>query len=128
MRKTTIEEICEKIDGAYYNPKDQKMNICLQKGLGYVDRSNDPLGLTFDKSQERPHRFFFIPRGDYEVIGWVELRDGKLRGSGVDVKLGDDGTFFIWKGKRFPEGLYYLVRFDSGREVLYDEVSFLKLR
>ena len=126
MVKTTLEKICEQLDGSTYHEKDQKMQICLQKALGYIDRSNDPLGLTFDKSQERPHKFYYLPRGDYEILGWVMMKNGELKYSGVDVKPSGDGGF-VWKGKKFGEGLYFLVRFQSGREVLLSDRDIKKI-
>ena len=124
--RTTLEEICERLDGSTYNEKDPAMRACLQKALGFIDRSNDPLGLTFDKSQERPHKFYYIPRGDYEILGWVMMKNGELRYSGVDIKPSNGS--FIWKGKTFSkDGIYFLVRFQSGREVLIDVKDLKKI-
>mgnify|MGYP001772884697 CR=1 FL=1 len=114
-RKTTLEEICEKLDYSPYDERDMRMNICLSKGLGYIDRT------------VAPHRFRFLPRGDYEIVGWVELKNGQLRASGVDVKSTNDGGF-VWKGKKFPEGTYFLVKFQSGREALFNEDELRRLK
>ena len=46
---------------------------------------------------------------------------GVLKSYGVDVKLTDDGKAFVWKGKKFPPGVYYLVKFDDGRVALISE-------
>ncbi len=59
---------------------------------------------------------------NYEIIGWVWLTTyGELKSHGVNVQLGD--KYFIYKNKKFPPGVYYLVRKD-GREALISKESF----
>jgi len=62
---------------------------------------------------------------DYEIIGWVWLTDyGELKSNGVNVKLSDDKKGFFYNNKKFPPGVYYLIR-RHGREGLVSE-KFLK--
>jgi hypothetical protein len=59
-------------------------------------------------------------RNDYEIIGWVWLTTyGELKANGVNVTKGD-GRYFIYNNKKFPPGVYYLIR-KNGREMLLSE-------
>ena len=111
MRNTsTLSEL----DGRPYDPDDADQQYCLKKAKCYVDRTVDPPVIRYIKSD-----------GDYEIVGWVWLtKTGVLKSYGVDVKLTDDGKAFIYRGRKFPPGVYYLVRRD-GRESLVSE-AFLK--
>jgi hypothetical protein len=61
---------------------------------------------------------------DYEIVGWVWLTTyGELKANGVNVKKGD-GRYFIYNNKKFPPGVYYLIR-RHGRTFLVSE-EFLK--
>jgi len=58
---------------------------------------------------------------DYEIIGWVWLTTyGELKSNGVKVKLGDNKKYFLYNNKKFPPGVYYLIR-KNGREYLISE-------
>jgi len=60
---------------------------------------------------------------DYEIIGWVWLMsNGVLKSNGVDIKRGDG--YFIYNNRKFPPGVYYLIR-RRDREMLVSE-EFLK--
>lgn len=64
---------------------------------------------------------------DYEIIGWVWLTDrGELKANGVDVKLSDDKKYFLYNNKKFPPGVYYLIR-KNGREYLISERTLKSL-
>ena len=59
-------------------------------------------------------------RNDYEIIGWVWLTTyGELKANGINVKKGD-GRYFIYNNKKFPPGVYYLIR-KNGHEMLLSE-------
>jgi len=61
---------------------------------------------------------------DYEIVGWVWLTTyGELKANGVNVKKGD-GRYFIYNNRKFPPGVYYLIR-RRDREMLVSE-EFLK--
>jgi hypothetical protein len=60
------------------------------------------------------------PTDDYEIVGWVWLTTyGELKANGVNVVEGD-GQYFIYNNKKFPPGVYYLIR-RRGREMLVSE-------
>ncbi|MFP3187453.1 MAG: hypothetical protein RXR07_00050 [Sulfolobaceae archaeon] len=64
---------------------------------------------------------------DYEIIGWVWLTTyGELKSNGVDVKLSDNKKYFIYNNKKFPPGIYYLIR-KGGREYLISESALKSL-
>jgi hypothetical protein len=47
---------------------------------------------------------------DFEVIGCVWFKaNGELKSNGVNVTRGD-GRYFIYNNKKFPPGVYYLIR------------------
>jgi len=59
-------------------------------------------------------------RNDYEIIGWVWLTTyGELKANGVNITKGD-GRYFIYNNKKFPPGVYYLIR-KNGHEMLLSE-------
>jgi hypothetical protein len=61
---------------------------------------------------------------DYEIVGWVWLtKYGELKSYGVKVEKGD-GQYFIFNNKKYPPGVYYLIR-RHGREFLVSE-EFLR--
>jgi transcription elongation factor len=63
---------------------------------------------------------------DYEIIGWVWLTTyGELKANGVNVKKGD-GQYFIYNNKKYPPGVYYLIRY-RGREYLISERTLKSL-
>ncbi|MEJ2770025.1 MULTISPECIES: hypothetical protein [unclassified Stygiolobus] len=67
-----------------------------------------------------------LGRNDYEIIGWVWLTTyGELKANGVNVKKGD-GQYFIYNNKKFPPGIYYLIRY-RGREYLISERTLKSL-
>jgi hypothetical protein len=103
------------LDGKLYDPDDPEQVACLRKAKCYVDRTVDPPVIRVIASKD-----------DYEIIGWVWLLDnGELRKHGVNgVKVVDNGRFFVYKGTKYPPGIYYLIRKD-GREFLVSE-TFLK--
>ena len=64
---------------------------------------------------------------DYEIIGWVWLTDyGELKANGVNVKLSDDKKGFFYNNRKFPPGVYYLIR-KNGREYLISERTLKSL-
>jgi hypothetical protein len=59
-------------------------------------------------------------QNDYEIVGWVWLTTyGELKANGVNVTKGD-GQYFIYNNKKFPPGVYYLIR-KNGHEMLLSE-------
>lgn len=59
------------------------------------------------------------PIEDYEIIGWVWLTaNGELKSNGIKVTKGDG--YFTYNNKKFPPGVYYLIR-KNGRELLVSE-------
>ncbi|WP_370685235.1 hypothetical protein [Sulfuracidifex tepidarius] len=68
----------------------------------------------------------YPPTDDYEIVEWVWLTPfGELKSDYVEVKLTDDSKkSFIYNNKKFPPGVYYLIR-RNGRESLVSE-SVLK--
>jgi hypothetical protein len=48
----------------------------------------------------------------------------ELKSDGVNVKLGDNKKYFIYNDKKYPPGIYYLIR-RHGRVFLVSE-EFLK--
>jgi hypothetical protein len=103
------------LDGKLYDPDDPEQTACLRKAKCYVDRTVDPPVIRVIKSKD-----------DYEIIGWVWLLpNGELRSHDVEgVKVVEGGRFFVYKGTKYPPGIYYLIRKD-GREFLVSE-QFLK--
>ncbi|QXJ33195.1 hypothetical protein [Saccharolobus shibatae] len=100
-------------DGKPYDPNDADQQYCLRKAKCYIDRTVDPPIIRYIKD------------GDYEIVGWVWLTTtGVLKTHNIDVKLADDGRAFVYRDKKYPPGVYYLVR-RNGREALVSE-SFLK--
>jgi hypothetical protein len=99
------------LDGKPYDPNDPEQVACLRKAKCYVDRTVDP-----------PVIRVIVSENDYEITGWVWLReDGTLRKHDVDgVKVVENGRFFVYKGTKYPPGIYYLIRKD-GRESLVSE-------
>ena len=66
-------------------------------------------------------------RNDYEIIGWVWLTTyGELKANGVNVTKGD-GRYFIYNNKKFPPGVYYLIR-KNGHEMLLSEKTLNMLQ
>jgi hypothetical protein len=102
------------LDGKRYDPNDPEQRECLRKAKCYIDRTVDPPVIRMIKDDD-----------GYEIVGWVWLTTyGELKANGVDVKLGDNKKYFIYNNKKFPPGVYYLVR-KNGREFLVNE-RFLK--
>ncbi|MEJ2777951.1 hypothetical protein [Stygiolobus sp. RP850M] len=100
-------------DGERYDPDDPEQRECLRKAECYVDRTVDPPVIRMIKDDD-----------DYEIVGWVWLTNyGELKSNGVSVKKGD-GQYFIYNNRKFPPGVYYLIR-RHGREFLVSE-EFLK--
>ena len=59
---------------------------------------------------------------DYEIIGWVLMsKDGALKTKNVDVKLSDDKKGFFYNNKKYPPGLYYLIRRKGRVGLISDE-------
>ena len=101
-----------KLDGKRYDPNDPEQRECLRKAECYVDRTVDPPVIRVMKDDN-----------DYEIIGWVWLTSyGELKANGVVVK--GDGRYFIYNNKKFPPGVYYLIR-RHGRTFLVSD-EFLK--
>ena len=95
-------------DGERYDPDDPGQRECLRKAKCYIDRTVDPPVIRMVKYK------------DFEIIGWVWFKaNGELEANGVNVKKGD-GRYFIYNNKKFPPGIYYLVR-RHGREVLISD-------
>ena len=104
------------LDGKRYNPDDPGQRECLRKAKCYIDRTVDPPVIRVIKDDD-----------DYEIIGWVWLTDyGELKSNGVKVKLSDDKKYFIYNNKKFPPGVYYLIR-KNGREYLISERTLKSL-
>jgi hypothetical protein len=102
-------------DGERYDPDDPEQRECLRKAKCYVDRTVDPPVIRVIKND------------DYEIIGWVWLTNyGELKSNGVDVKLSDNKKYFIYNNKKFPPGIYYLIR-KGGREYLISESALKSL-
>jgi hypothetical protein len=97
-------------DGKLYNPNDPEQRECLRKAKCYVDYSVYPPVIRYIADDD-----------GYEIIGWVWLsKNGILKVSNVDVKLGDNKKYFIYNNKKFPPGVYYLIR-RRDREMLVSE-------
>jgi hypothetical protein len=59
---------------------------------------------------------------DYEIVGWVWLTaNDELKSNVIKVTKGD-GYFTYNNNKKFPPGVYYLIR-KNGREFLVSEES-----
>jgi hypothetical protein len=102
--------VLSNLDGRPYDPNDPEVRGCLRKAKCYVDRTVDPPVVRTIKDDSK-----------YEIVGWVWLTNyGELKVNGVDVTKGEGGRYFVYKEKRFPPGVYYLVRKDS-REMLVSE-------
>jgi hypothetical protein len=101
-------------DGKRYDPDDPEQRECPRKAKCYIDRTVDPPVIRMVKDDD-----------DYEIVGWVWLTTyGELKSNGVKVTKGD-GQYFIYNNNRkFPPGVYYLIR-RHGREFLVSE-EFLK--
>ena len=96
-----------------YDPNDPDQRECLRKAKCYVDRTVDPPVIRYIADDD-----------NYEIVGWVWLTTyGELKAYGVSVTKGD-GRYFIYNNKKFPPGVYYLVR-KNGRVFLVNE-RFLK--
>jgi len=99
-------------DGDRYDPDDADQRECLRKAECYVDRTVDPPVIRMMKDDD-----------DYEILGWVWLTSyGELKANGVNVVKGDG--YFVYSNKKFPPGVYYLIR-RRDREMLVSE-EFLK--
>lgn len=104
-------------DGERYDPNDADQQYCLRKAKCYVDRTVDPPVIRYIKSDNK-----------YEIIGWIWLTEnGKLKANGVNVKPGDNNHYFIYNNKKFPPGVYYLIR-KNGRMILVAEENLNFLR
>ena len=55
-------------------------------------------------------------------------KDGVLKAKGVDVKLSDDKKGFFYNNKKFPPGLYYLIRRQGRVDLISDELLSSILR
>lgn len=96
------------LDGKRYDPDDPDQAYCLRKAKCYIDRTVDPPVIRV------------IDGDNYEIIGWVWLTErGELKANEVSVTPGD-GHYFIFNNKKFPPGVYYLIR-RNGREFLVSE-------
>ena len=83
-----------------YDHNDPEQRECLRKAKCYIDRTVDPPVICMVKDDD-----------DYEIVGWVLLTNyGELKANGVDVKLSDDKKYFMYNNKKYPPGVYYLVR------------------
>ena len=97
------------LDGQIYNPDDPEQEQCLHKAKCYVDRTvNPPVIRTIQGD------------GDYEIIGWVRLTPYGLTSNGVHVEKGD-GLYFIYNNRKYPPGLYWLIRKDGRKSLVRDE-------
>ncbi len=100
-------------DGERYDPNDPDQHEYLRKAKCYIDRTVNPPMIRVIKDDN-----------GYEIIGWVwQKKYGELKVNGVDVKLGDNKKYFIYKNKKVPPGVYYLVR-KNGREKLVRDKFF----
>ena len=113
---STLSELCRRLDGKPYGPGDDLMTQCLRRALGYVDRTVDP-----------PRFRYLDDRGDYEIVGWVAFDGESVRSDGVDVEPGDDKRTFVWRGRKYPPGVYYLIRSSDGREALVSGAALKSL-
>jgi hypothetical protein len=101
------------------DPDDPEQRECLRKAKCYIDRTVDPPVIRYIGGVG------VSPTDDYEIVGWVWLTSyGELKSNGVNVKLSDDKKHFIYNNKKFPPGVYYLIR-KNGRIGLVSE-EFLK--
>jgi len=104
------------VDGKRYDPNDPDQQYCLRKAECYIDRTVDPPVIRVIKSND-----------DYEIVGWVWLTDrGELKKHGVSVTKGENGKYFLYNNKRYPAGVYYLIR-RRGREFLISEKTLRSL-
>ncbi|ACR40789.1 hypothetical protein [Saccharolobus islandicus] len=102
------------LNGKLYDPDDKDQQYCLRKAKCYIDRTVDPPVIRVIKSDD-----------DYEIIGWVWLTErGELKMNGVNVTPGD--RYFIYNNKKFPPGVYYLIR-KNGHEILVSEKTLKSL-
>jgi len=98
------------LDGALYDPNNPEQQYCLRKAKCYIDRTVDPPVIRVIKSND-----------DYEIVGWVWLTDrGELKSHGVSVTKGEDGRYFTYRNRRYPPGVFYLIR-RRGHEFLISE-------
>jgi hypothetical protein len=105
--------VLNELDGQQYDPNDPDQQYCLRKAECYIDRTVDPPVIRVIKSND-----------DYEIVGWVWLTDrGELKSHGVSVTKGEDGRYFTYRNRRYPPGVYYLIR-RQGREFLISEKMF----
>ena len=111
---STLSELCRLLDGKPYDPDDDLMTQCLSTASGYIDRTVDPPA------------FRYLERGDYEIAGWVVFDRKTLRSDGVDVEVAEDKKTFVWRGRKYPPGVYYLVR-SNGREALLSGTALKSL-
>ena len=103
-------------DGERYDPDDPEQRECLRKAKCYIDRTVDPPVIRVIKNDD-----------DYEIVGWVWLTNyGELKSNDVHVKLDDNKKYFIYNNKKFPPGVYYLIR-KGGREYLISESALKSL-
>jgi hypothetical protein len=94
-------------DGKRYDPNDPEQRECLRKAKCYIDRTVDPPVIRY------------IADDDLIIIGWIWLTaNGELKANSVRVVKGDG--YFIYNNKKFPPGVYYLIR-KNGREMLLGE-------
>ena len=110
---STLSELCRRLDGKPYGPGDDLMTQCLRRALGYVDRTVDP-----------PRFRYLDDRGGYEIVGWVAFDGESVRSDGVGVTV--EGRTFVWRGRKYPPGVYYLVR-RGGREALVSGAALKSL-
>jgi hypothetical protein len=105
--------VLNELDGQQYDPNDPDQQYCLRKAECYIDRTVDPPVIRVIKSND-----------DYEIVGWVWLTGrGELKKHGVSVTKGEDGRYFTYRNRRYPAGVYYLIR-RQGREFLISEKMF----
>ncbi|MCI4409825.1 MAG: hypothetical protein JHC26_12090 [Thermofilum sp.] len=84
------------------------LKSCLRDARCYIDRTTEKPVIKF------------LKREDIEVLGWVKLsEDGELISCGVNAVKGDL-NYFVFNGKFYTPGTYYLVR-HNGEELLIDE-------
>ena len=97
-------------DGEIYNPNSPAHRECLRIAQCYVDMSVNPPVIRVINDDD-----------DYEILGWVWLKpNGELKSYGVTVTLDSERRHFTYKGVKYSQGLYFLIR-RKGKTLLVPE-------
>ena len=99
-------------DGEIYNPGSPAHRECLRLAQCYVDMSVNPPVIRVINNKD-----------DYEILGWVWLKsNGELKSYGVKVELSFDKRHFIYKGVKYGQGLYFLIKRNGSLSLVPEEL------